>query len=217
MGFASAPSHRYTSRASTPRSAKLPSVRRFHPPIHVPPSWFRTTMTACSVRESRVCCTPQPVKGSTRFLLRSPSAARKQLWRPLAFPATRFTPFEEFPSLAAVPHHCGRCPPTIAFRCSVSRLAEAIEVAVIVQPKPELIFHTWSTLRREQTPEPGEHRRPTSEETGRPCPPFGINRPVQTKRVGHFVGADTRLPEGNCTSSPVRRNTYSGGLGCHLR
>jgi hypothetical protein len=26
------------------------------------------------------------------------------------FPVARFTPFEDFPSLAAVPHHCGRCP-----------------------------------------------------------------------------------------------------------
>mgnify|MGYP003701814873 CR=1 FL=1 len=28
-------------------------------------------------------------------------------------PATRFTPFEDFPSPAAVPHHCGRCPPVV--------------------------------------------------------------------------------------------------------
>jgi len=204
MGFASAPSHRYTSRASTPRSTRLPSVRRYQPPIHVPPSWFRTTMTACSTQESRVCCTPQPVKGSTRFLLRSPSAARKQLWRPLAFPATRFTPFEEFPSLAAVPHHCGRCLPTVAFRCSVSCPAEAIQVAAILRPKPDMILRAWPALRREQTPVPGERRRPTSEETERPCPPIGIDKPVQTKKMGHFVGAGTRLPEGRCTPTPVR-------------
>jgi hypothetical protein len=30
------------------------------------------------------------------------------------FPATGFTPFEEFPSFAAVPHHCGRCPRAVA-------------------------------------------------------------------------------------------------------
>jgi len=204
MGFASAPSHRYTSRASTPRSAKLPSVRRYHPPIHVPPSWFRTTMTACSTQESRVCCTPQPVKGSTRFLLRSPSAAQRRLWKPLAFPATRFTPFEEFPSLTAVPHHCGRCPHTVAFRCSVSLWAEAFQVAAILRPKPDVILRLWSILRGVQTPDPGERRRPTSEETGRPCPPFGIDRPVQTKKVCHFGGAGPRLPEGRCVPAPVR-------------
>jgi len=27
----------------------------------------------------------------------------------MSFPTAPFTPFEEFPSLAAVPHHCGRC------------------------------------------------------------------------------------------------------------
>jgi hypothetical protein len=30
-----------------------------------------------------------------------------------ALPATGFTPFEEFPSPAAAPHHCGRCPPVV--------------------------------------------------------------------------------------------------------
>lgn len=28
-------------------------------------------------------------------------------------PATRFTPFEEFPSSVAAPHHCGRCLPAV--------------------------------------------------------------------------------------------------------
>jgi hypothetical protein len=31
----------------------------------------------------------------------------------VALPATRFTPFEDFPSPAAVPHHCGRCLPVV--------------------------------------------------------------------------------------------------------
>jgi hypothetical protein len=29
------------------------------------------------------------------------------------FPATRLVPFEAFPSSAAVPHHCGHCPPAV--------------------------------------------------------------------------------------------------------
>jgi hypothetical protein len=29
------------------------------------------------------------------------------------FPASRIVPFEEFPSSAAVPHHCGLCPPAV--------------------------------------------------------------------------------------------------------
>jgi hypothetical protein len=46
---------------------KLPSDRRRPVSVNVPPSWFRTTSTAFSARKLRVCCTPQPVKGSPRF------------------------------------------------------------------------------------------------------------------------------------------------------
>jgi hypothetical protein len=31
----------------------------------------------------------------------------------MPFPATRFIPFEASPSPAAVPHHCGPCPPAV--------------------------------------------------------------------------------------------------------
>jgi hypothetical protein len=48
---------------------KLPSGRRCHTPARVPPSWFRTTSTVYSARKLRVCCTPQPVLGSPRFVL----------------------------------------------------------------------------------------------------------------------------------------------------
>jgi hypothetical protein len=54
-------------------------------------------MTVFSARELRVCCTPQPTKGSPRFLRPGSSAARRQHGRPLAFLAKRFTPFEDFP------------------------------------------------------------------------------------------------------------------------
>jgi len=104
---------------------KLPSVRRCHPSNHVPPSWFRTTMTAYSTLRSRVCCTPQPAKGSPRFMRPSTRGARERLWIPLAVPATRFTPFEDFPSPAAVPHHCGRCLPAVADHRPVPPPAEA--------------------------------------------------------------------------------------------
>ena len=45
-----------------------PSDRRCQTSGRVPPSWFRTTTTVFSTRELRVCCTPQPTKGSTRFM-----------------------------------------------------------------------------------------------------------------------------------------------------
>jgi len=37
-------------------------------------------------------------------------------------PAARFIPFKGFPSSAAVPHHCGRCPLTVGRRSPRSRL-----------------------------------------------------------------------------------------------
>jgi hypothetical protein len=43
-----------------------------------------------------------------------PAPSRPKTPRVLeVFPVTRFTPFEDFPSPAAVPHHCGRCPPAV--------------------------------------------------------------------------------------------------------
>jgi hypothetical protein len=116
---------------------KLPSVRRCQPSNHVPPPWFRTTMTAYSTRESRVCCTPQPAKGSPRFLRPGTEPAREPSWIPLAVPATRFTPFEDFPSSAAVPHHCGRCLHAVADRRPARQPAEAGRCAVRSRPKPE--------------------------------------------------------------------------------
>jgi hypothetical protein len=50
------------------REPRPPSDRRCHTPIHVPPSWFRTTSMVSSALELRVCCTPQPTKGSPRFM-----------------------------------------------------------------------------------------------------------------------------------------------------
>jgi hypothetical protein len=56
----------------------------------------------------RVCCTPQPAMGSDAFLsLAVPLAEANGPAGP--FPH-RYTPFEEFPSSAAVPCHHGRCP-----------------------------------------------------------------------------------------------------------
>jgi hypothetical protein len=52
---------------------------------------------------------PEPETGTT-----SPRKRESLGPQPLApsggFPATRFIPLDEFPSSAAAPHHCGRCP-----------------------------------------------------------------------------------------------------------
>jgi hypothetical protein len=53
---------------------------------------------------------------STRFLLPASPLTRGWMWMVVAFPASRVIPFEEFPSSAAVPHHCGRCPLDVSTR-----------------------------------------------------------------------------------------------------
>jgi hypothetical protein len=62
------------------------------------------------VQGLRVCCTPLPALGFDAFPGSGFPAHPKVSWMAFAFPAPRVIPFEEFPSSAAVPHHCGRCP-----------------------------------------------------------------------------------------------------------
>jgi len=79
----------------------------------VPPSWFLTTSTAFSARRLRVCCASLPAMGFIAFPVpraRSPGGVRVGVG---AFPAVRFTPFEEFPSSTAAPHHCDPCRPAV--------------------------------------------------------------------------------------------------------
>jgi hypothetical protein len=59
---------------------------------------------------------PETGWSSLRFLILPPSIGQPKLtdWRwTVLVPAALFTPFKEFPSPAAVPHHCGRCPPAV--------------------------------------------------------------------------------------------------------
>jgi hypothetical protein len=83
------------------RRPKPPSVRRSHPSNRVPPSWFRTTMTACSTREVTGLLHPATDRGFAAFPDARgpvPSAPRGSGHRsPGPFPATRFTPSEDFP------------------------------------------------------------------------------------------------------------------------
>jgi hypothetical protein len=63
---------------STPGSRRrLPSAWRCHAPGLVPSPRFLTALTACSIRRSRVCCTPLPARGSPRFLTREASSRPK--------------------------------------------------------------------------------------------------------------------------------------------
>jgi len=107
--------------ADMPAARLLPGSRSplrpdgYQPSGPDPSSWFLPTSTVSSARRSRVCCTPQPDKGSSRFTLTGARRPRPSEDGPehgtlaVALPATRFTPFEVFPSPTAAPHHCGRC------------------------------------------------------------------------------------------------------------
>lgn len=66
--------------------AEAPIGPTVPPADRVPPPWFRTTMTAFSTQELRVCCTPQPVQGSSRFPLPSASPTRRPSGRRWRFP-----------------------------------------------------------------------------------------------------------------------------------
>jgi hypothetical protein len=88
---------------------KPPSDRRCHPPVAFRPRGFTPPRRFAPRNELRVCCTPLPAKGSPRFVSAASHVARGRQEVVGTVPATRFTPFEEFPSSAAVPHHCGRC------------------------------------------------------------------------------------------------------------
>jgi hypothetical protein len=75
------PSCRHACRASTPGSRSPHRSDGCHPSNHVPPSWFLPASTVSSARRSRVCCTPQLDKGSSRFAYtgaRRPEAVRRR-------------------------------------------------------------------------------------------------------------------------------------------
>jgi hypothetical protein len=112
-GIRVSPSHRHTSHTSTPRSRSpfrsdtAKCQLTFRPRGFAPPRRFTPRESHGSVaprnrsKVRRVSCVP-PAR-----------ATRRRLDRTGTFPATRFTPFEDFPSPAAVPHHCGRCLPAV--------------------------------------------------------------------------------------------------------
>jgi len=118
VGFArESPLCRATFCASTPGSRsflRTDPARGLNP---VPPSWSLTTSTVFSAQGLRACCIPLTTLGFDAFPAGLPGASPGG--RPgeaFAFPAPRIVPFEEFPSSAAVPHHCGRCPLDVSAR-----------------------------------------------------------------------------------------------------
>jgi hypothetical protein len=111
------------------------------PPALVPPSWFLPTSTACSTLRLRACCIPLPVLGFAAFPVANDRRLPKESRTTVPFPATRFVPFEGFPSSTAVPHHCGRCPLAVSARIA-GRTSSGSGVA---QPTVMLRFR-WGGL-----------------------------------------------------------------------
>jgi len=108
--------------ASTPgRCRHPPSARRYRRHVPFRPRGFSPPRRLAPLQGSRrvaawfgwgslrftACPSPQSLRSTRRP--RAPTGASG--WTP--FPATRFIPLEAFPSSAAVPHHCGRCPPAV--------------------------------------------------------------------------------------------------------
>jgi len=128
------------------RKPELPSARPCQGLDPVPPSWSLTTSTAFSAQGLRVCCTPLTTLGFDAFPALAPRSSPEGLpGEAIAFPAPRIVPFEEFPSSAAVPHHCGRCP--LAFAARSSHLDCPAEAEL---PPP------WPEPRREPVPSEAE-------------------------------------------------------------
>jgi len=86
-----------------------PSVRRCDPSNLVPPSWFRATSAVSSASALRVCCAPLPACGVRRVSRCRPVALRRSGRGTV--PRDADSPFEEFPSSAAVSASLHPLPP----------------------------------------------------------------------------------------------------------
>jgi hypothetical protein len=97
------------------RRPRPPSGRRCHPSTVFRPRGLSPPRRFAPHRGCGFVAPRCRLWGSTRFPSRLPAHPRVPC-KAFAFPAPRVIPFEEFPSSAAVPHHCGLCPPAIAAR-----------------------------------------------------------------------------------------------------
>jgi len=101
--------------------ASFPSVRSCQGPDLGRPRGFAPPRRFTPGKGLRVCCAPLPVLEFATFLHQAgPVVAEAGTWSRLTFPVTLFTPLEEFPSFAAVLHHCSRCPLVVTFHFTPS-------------------------------------------------------------------------------------------------
>lgn len=104
----SSPLHRHAPARPLPRAEAL--IGPTAPPVSVPvpSSWFLTTSTASSARQSQACCILLPVMGFVPFQGAGIPDLRRDLGHSHRSSRRGLTPFEVFPSSTAVPRHRDR-------------------------------------------------------------------------------------------------------------
>jgi hypothetical protein len=229
MGFARLPPPcRSTLRASTPGSRGFLRSDGATRRSLVPPSWFLTTSAACSAQALRVCCTPLPALGFDAFHAWSRHRHPKVVLASPALPASRVVPFEEFPSSAAVPHHCDRCPLAVAAcsdevracRSGPSRYRGGGRSLLASRSAPSTCHWVHRPLRRHPLPDAAVSAAPVKQSTpGR----FSTDESVATcrrfqrsaARVSHGLCSPPRYLRFRCALEPIRPES-SRPLGSRL-
>ena len=104
------PLRRHGPRASTPGS-KLPSARRCQAPDAFRPRGFSPPRRFAPHTGPRVCCAPQPVRGSSRFDRGGAGPVRRRWRTSVRSPRDAGShPSKSFPRRQPVPHHWGPLP-----------------------------------------------------------------------------------------------------------
>jgi hypothetical protein len=167
----------------------------------------------------KVRCVSRQQPSGACFMTRRPRSST--LERLLPFPATRFIPFEAFPSPIAVPHHCGRCPPAVVVPCR-SRPHLSAPFAWFVTPIPrmgsrtevpgaatEVLSKDSTKCRRVSGVRVGRHRSPPSRSLVAPAAsavqPPPLRPPLPARRAAPKHRLFVR-PEGRPPHPPPQRS-----------
>jgi hypothetical protein len=131
----------------------------------------------------------------------------------VAFPAPRVIPFEEFPSSAAVPHHCGRCPLAFAARSPRPDLPDLVVELSTRVPSAEASGSSLAPARAEAL---AGTAPPLAEAVGGACSTAGRSR-WWCSRPRWPKPSWTLLPLVACAScggfaSPPKRAANRSGL-----
>jgi hypothetical protein len=174
---------------------------------------------------------PEAERGSLRFAMPPPPAAGRshRSWAGAPFPATRFTPFEEFPSSAAVPRRRGHCPLAVAADNASSRTPKHTFVHAAVPmdrfrvpPTTEAVSATSSRAAfraslRSRSLEICSERPATAGMRSLPCPslPCGqvrVRRPALRRALDRVFSSRPRPTRTPVQSSQASFTRACGGV-----